>query len=170
MVSNRHLTIGDDFVLWSDTGTTRLDGNGRLVIGNRVFINSGARLLAQNYIGIGDDVAIGFDSLIVDSHMHGVAGRPVRHDTTLIGAGSWIGGRAIVLAGVTIGRRCIVGAGSVVTKDVPDDTLVAGNPARFVRTLEYPNGCTKAWNNDWAPDYWDDAGHSPGPDGVILGG
>jgi maltose O-acetyltransferase len=47
-----------------------------------------------------------------------------------IGRDCWIGGGAIIQPGVTIGDRCIVGAGAVVTKDVPDDTIVVGNPAR----------------------------------------
>jgi maltose O-acetyltransferase len=52
-------------------------------------------------------------------------GKPIR-----IGRDCWIGGAAIIQPGVAIGDRCIVGAGAVVTKDVPDDTIVVGNPAR----------------------------------------
>jgi len=52
-----------------------------------------------------------------------------------IGSDCWIGGSVVICPGVAIGDRCVVGAGSVVTKDVPDDTLVAGNPARPIRTL-----------------------------------
>ncbi len=56
-----------------------------------------------------------------------------------IGKDCWLGGSAIVLPGITIGDRVVVGAGSVVTKDVPSDCVVAGNPARIVKTLEDPN-------------------------------
>ena len=52
-----------------------------------------------------------------------------------IGDDCWIGGGAVICPGVTVGARCIVGAGAVVTKDVPDDTVVAGNPARVIRRL-----------------------------------
>jgi acetyltransferase-like isoleucine patch superfamily enzyme len=69
----------------------------------------------------------------------------VKNAPVRIGDGSWIGARAIILPGVTIGRRCLVAAGAVVSKDVPDDTLVAGNPARVVRELVYPAGVTRAW-------------------------
>jgi acetyltransferase-like isoleucine patch superfamily enzyme len=48
----------------------------------------------------------------------------------------WLGGSVVVLPGVTIGRGCTIGAGSVVTKDVPEFTCVAGNPARFIRKIE----------------------------------
>ena len=54
----------------------------------------------------------------------------------MIGEDCWFGGNVIVLPGVTIGRGVTVGAGSVVTKDVPDFTCVAGNPARFIRKIE----------------------------------
>lgn len=56
-----------------------------------------------------------------------------------IGKDCWLGGSAIVLPGVTIGDRVVVGAGAVVTKDVPSDCVVAGNPARIVKSLEDPD-------------------------------
>ena len=54
----------------------------------------------------------------------------------MIGDNVWIGGGAIVLPGVTIGNNAIIGAGSVVTRDIPADTVAAGNPARVLKTLE----------------------------------
>jgi serine acetyltransferase len=48
---------------------------------------------------------------------------------------------------VTIGKRVVVGAGAVVTKDVPDEVLVAGNPARVLRSLTYPSHCKRAWHD-----------------------
>jgi len=52
-----------------------------------------------------------------------------------IGDDCWIGGNAIICPGVTIGKRCVIGAGSVVTKDIPDDSLAVGNPAVVIRKL-----------------------------------
>ena len=55
-----------------------------------------------------------------------------------IGEDCWIGGNVVICPGVTIGDRCVIGAGSVVTKDMPDDTVAAGNPAWPIRTLSTP--------------------------------
>jgi acetyltransferase-like isoleucine patch superfamily enzyme len=85
----------------------------------------------------------------MDSNSHGVEGRPHVEAPVVIGDGTWVGARAMVLPGVTIGRRVVVAAGSVVTRDVPDDVLVAGNPARVVRPLDYPAGCKRAWHDEW---------------------
>jgi acetyltransferase-like isoleucine patch superfamily enzyme len=57
-----------------------------------------------------------------------------------IGSDTWLGGGAIVLPGVTIGEHCVVGAGAVVTRDVPPYCVAAGNPARVVRRLPRPDG------------------------------
>lgn len=137
-----------------------MGGNGRIEIGDRVFVNSGAYILAHNQLKLGDDVAVGLGAVVVDSDMHGIGAAPVRYDVTVIGSASWIALRATVLGGARVGRRCIVGAGAVVTRDVEDDTVVAGIP-RVVRRIDYPDGYRKAWNNDWRPDHWLDAGCAP---------
>jgi len=98
-------------------------------------------------VTVGDDVALANEVYVMDSDSHGVEGRPVKEEPIHIGDGTWVGARAIILPGVTIGSRCLIAAGSVVSKDVPDDTLVAGNPARVIRKLEYPAGITRAWHN-----------------------
>lgn len=54
-----------------------------------------------------------------------------------IGDDCWIGGGAVICPGVILGRRVVVGAGSVVTKSFPDDVVVAGNPARVIRRLDF---------------------------------
>ena len=71
----------------------------------------------------------------------------MREATVTIGNGVWIGARAIILPGVTIGDRALVAAGAVVTRDVPADTLVGGNPARVIRELIYPEGVNRAWHD-----------------------
>lgn len=92
-------------------------------------------------IDIGDDVLFG-----PGVHLY-TAGHPLdsgdRHDRDLefahpvrIGSRVWVGGGAIILPKVTIGDGCVIGAGSVVTKDVPAYSLAVGNPARVIRKLK----------------------------------
>jgi acetyltransferase-like isoleucine patch superfamily enzyme len=141
------LVVGDHFRICSNYRRTFISGWGRIRIGDRVFINSGVVLFSALEIEIGDDVAIANEAYLTDTDSHGVEGRPARHAPVRIGDGSWVGARAIVLPGVSIGRRCVVGAGAVVTADVPHDTLVGGNPARPLRPLRYPAGVVRAWHD-----------------------
>jgi acetyltransferase-like isoleucine patch superfamily enzyme len=60
---------------------------------------------------------------------------PISKDSIVVRCGSWIGAGAVILPGVTIGKNAVVGAGSIVTRDVPDFTVVAGNPARVLRRI-----------------------------------
>lgn len=135
---------GDAFRVFSLEATTVISGSGRLRIGDDVFINSGTRIRCDRSVTIGDHTMIAFDVVIMDTDAHGLEGGPVRTAPVAIGSGVWIGARAIILPGVSVGRRSVVAAGSVVTRDVPMDTLVAGNPAVPVRTLVYPDGLDRA--------------------------
>ena len=80
-------------------------------------------------IHIGKESYVAFEAVIMSHDMT----RGLRSDTW-IGERCFIGGRSLILPGVRIGDQCIVGAGSVVTKDVPSHCIVAGNPARVIRT------------------------------------
>lgn len=153
LITARHITIGNDLLLWSIHRQTHLGGEptGRIELGDRVFVNSGATILSFDRISIGDDVAIASEVFISDSDNHPIADRPMHQAPVVIGNGAWIATRAMILAGVTIGSRAVVGAGSLVIDDVPDDTLVAGVPARPIRKLNYPAGATTAWRGDALP-------------------
>jgi maltose O-acetyltransferase len=146
VVDATDMVAGDHLTIWSGHRRTLISGWGRIRVGDRVFINSGVVLFSAKSVTIGNDVALANEAYLMDTDSHGVEGRPVKEAPIVIGDGTWIGARAIILPGVTIGRRCLVAAGSVVSRDVPDDTLVAGNPARPVRTLVYPEGVTRAWH------------------------
>jgi acetyltransferase-like isoleucine patch superfamily enzyme len=143
------LELGDDFKVWSGHRQTLISGWGRIRVGDRVFINCGTVLLSVLEVTIGDDVALANEVYIMDSNSHGVEGRDHVEAPVHIGDGTWVGARAMILPGVTIGKRVVVAAGSVVTRDVPDEVLVAGNPARVVRPLSYPAGCRRAWHDAW---------------------
>lgn len=109
-----------------------------LKIGKNVFINSGCRFQDQGQIIIGDESLIG----------HNVVFATINHDYNPSNRGTmylkpielkertWIGSHATILPGVTVGKNSVVAAGSVVTKDVPPDTIVCGNPAKFLANLE----------------------------------
>jgi acetyltransferase-like isoleucine patch superfamily enzyme len=143
------LELGDNFKVWSGHRQTLISGGGRIRIGDRVFINCGTVLLSVLEVTIGDDVALANEVYIMDSNSHGVEGRDHVEAPVHIGDGTWVGARAMILPGVTIGKRVVVAAGSVLTRDVPDEVLVAGNPAQVIRPLTYPAGCRRAWHDAW---------------------
>jgi acetyltransferase-like isoleucine patch superfamily enzyme len=84
---------------------------------------------------IGDRVIIAWDCNILDRDYHSIDGTEERTAPVRIGDDVWIGCRSIVLKGVSIGDGAIVAAGSVVVKDVPAHTLVAGNPAQIKKSV-----------------------------------
>ena len=147
LIDATDIVVGDHFKVWSGHRKTLITGWGRIRIGDRVFVNSGVVIMSVLSVTIGDDVALANEAYLMDTDSHGVEGRPVKEAPIVVGDGTWIGARAIILPGVTIGRRCLIAAGSVVSRDVPDDTLVAGNPAQVVRELVYPAGVTRAWHD-----------------------
>jgi maltose O-acetyltransferase len=112
-------------------------------IGERSVINFGCLLDGRRYpITIGSDVSIGPEAAILTlGHDPRSAQFADRGGPVLIGDRAWIGYRAIVLPGITIGEGAVVGAGSVVSRDVPPYAIVAGNPARVIgerpRVLHY---------------------------------
>lgn len=112
-------------------------------VGRNVFVNQGCSLFDLGGIVIEDDVMIGPNvSLITGGHPLDPALRR-RQITTApirIGRNVWLGAGASVLAGVTVGEDAVVAAGAMVTRDVPAGTLVAGVPARVVRSVLPPQG------------------------------
>lgn len=116
---------------------------GSIEIGNNVGISNTA-IVALDRITIEDDVMIGGNCKIYDHDFHsldyatrmlpGMVG--VTPKNVHIKKGAFIGAHSIILKGVTIGQYSIIGAGSVVTKDVPDNEIWAGNPAKFIRKIK----------------------------------
>ncbi len=114
-----------------------VDYGSHLSIGARCFANFGFVALDVAAISIGDDVQIGPHVQLL-TPTHPVAPEPRRQKweaaaPITIGDNVWLGGGAIVLAGVSIGDNTVVGAGAVVTRDLPADVVAVGNPARVVR-------------------------------------
>lgn len=112
---------------------------GRITIGENCGI-SGSTIYAMEEITIGRDVLVGGNCKIIDNDFHPLSAskrnpqrpedikkRPIR-----IGDGCFIGANSIILKGTTLGKNCVVGAGSVVHGTWPDNSIIAGNPARMV--------------------------------------
>ena len=112
----------------------------RLKLGDDVFVNAGCCFDLSAPIVIGSRTQLAYQvTLMTGGHAigsHDSRAGAHRPEPIEIGEGVWIGARAIILPGVTIGAGAVVAAGALVTKDVPPDTLVAGVPAKPVRTLE----------------------------------
>lgn len=110
-----------------------------IILGEGVFINYNCTFLDGGYIRIGKHTLIGPNCQLYTPHhpLDYVARREAEEYEypVTIGDDCWLGGGVIVCPGVTIGNRCIIAAGSVVTKDIPDDCLAAGNPAVVKRRL-----------------------------------
>ena len=107
----------------------------QMKIGKGVFVNHSLTCMAAGGITIDDGVMIGPNVRIVTDN-HDFANRMVlRCKPVHIGRNAWIGVGAIILPGVTIGDNAVVAAGSVVTKDVAPNTIVGGNPAKFIKAI-----------------------------------
>lgn len=147
--------VGCNFIFESE--------DGYIQIGKRTFINSGTNIISRSSVIIGDDVTIGWNVYIYDHNSHSINYQDriedifcqrknyylnrnmiynknwstVKTKPIIIQDKAWIGFNAIILKGVTVGEGAIVAAGAVVTKDVPPYTVVAGNPAVVVKTINF---------------------------------
>ena len=113
---------------------------GELVIGNQTMVNGFSKILVATRVTIGSGCNIAWNVQILDTDFHSVHvdGQPQPHTAPItIGDHVWIGTSSLVLKGVTVGDGAVVAAGSVVTRDVPASTLVAGVPAKPVRKVEH---------------------------------
>lgn len=108
-----------------------------ITVGKEVFINSCCHFQDQGGIVIGDNVLIGHNvTLATLNHDENPERRQSIHPAPIeIGKNVWIGSNVTILQGIKIGDGAIVGAGSVVTRDVPANCIVAGNPARMLRYI-----------------------------------
>ena len=103
-----------------------------------MFINSDCKFQDQGGIFIGDGVLIGHNVVLATLNhdmspekRRGMYPKPIK-----IGRNVWIGSNSTVLPDVTVGDNAVIGAGSVVTKDIPKNTVAAGNPARVIKTID----------------------------------
>ncbi|WP_334007204.1 DapH/DapD/GlmU-related protein [Burkholderia orbicola] len=127
--------VDDGFVLIPPFHAT---GGAGMKLGRNVFVNQNCTFYDLGGLEIGDDVMIGPNvSLITSGHpvepsrrRDGVIAKPI-----VIERNVWIGAGATIIGGVTIGENAVVAAAAVVTRDVPPNTLVGGNPAKIIRSI-----------------------------------
>lgn len=148
---NHVISIGDNFYFSSGDavnpissnlqGAIYLENGASLKIGNNVGMSS-TRMWIHDSVTIGDNVKIGACVLITDTDAHPLdyLARRTSNDGTksapiVIEDDIWVGAHSIILKGVTIGARSIIGAGSVVTKSIPADCVAAGNPCKVIKTI-----------------------------------
>lgn len=156
VIQGKRIFVGSNSML---SGTYIFENeNGIIKIGNNTFIGGGT-FICIDKINIGDEVMISWGCTIIDNDAHSLVSgerqddvlawkkgmdenkvgyyknwKNVGHAPIIIKNKAWIGFNVIILKGVTIGEGAIIGAGSVVTSNVPDYTIYAGNPAKFIKT------------------------------------
>jgi maltose O-acetyltransferase len=112
--------------------------SGRIEIGNHTFVNYGSSIAARTSVKIGSHCLLGHYTFVMDNDQHDV----IRHtelpksEPVIIEDHVWIGSKVVILPGVRIGSCAVIGAGSIVTKNIPPRCVAAGNPARVLRQLD----------------------------------
>jgi serine acetyltransferase len=141
------IMIGDDVELAGKSSIcfgNRVHEQPELHIGSDTFIGHGCNFSIAESLHIGNHCLIGWGVRIADFDGHPIDAAQRRAKVAVaanairpvsIGDDVWIGAQAIILKGVTVGHRSVIGAGSVVSRNVPADTVVAGSPARVVKHL-----------------------------------
>lgn len=118
-------------------------GGGKLILEEYAQINPYCFLLNADTIKIGKNSTLAYQTTILTSanpnFPYNTLSKiyPPMHAPVIIGDNVWVGARTVILPGVTIGNNVVIAAGSVVTKDIPDNSLVAGVPAIIKREIEY---------------------------------
>jgi len=138
------LIVGDDVLIDGKTTLTFREGGEeqpQLIVGSRSGIGHGCRIMVARRVSIGSHCRIAAGVWIFDStsRLTHAAAQPVTIQDNV-----WIGGRAVIFPGVTIGAGSVVSAGAVVTSSVPPYTVVAGHPARRVAALKPPVSAIRA--------------------------
>lgn len=153
--NEQYITIGNDTLIGPDISLSAGMVPGQecitypvVSIGDRCLIGRGSGIVGHFSIEIGNDVWTGHNVYITDQN-HGyeditktIAQQSQPERAVKIGDGSWLGYGSVVLPGVTIGKHVVVGANSVVTRDIPDYSVAVGSPARVIK--RYVDGVWKS--------------------------
>jgi acetyltransferase-like isoleucine patch superfamily enzyme len=144
MFDEGRLELGENALLEPGVWLTA-PAPGRIRIGAGSFLNIATMVAAHELVEIGEHCMLANGCFVTDAnHRFDDPDKPVpwqgftSKGPTRLGDNVWLGAHVVVTSGVTIGERCVVGANSVVTSDLPPYSIAAGTPARVLRTLEYP--------------------------------
>ena len=118
-------------------------GDARIRIGEGCFLNIAVMVAAMELVEIGEHCMLANGCFVTDAnHRFDDPDKPVTWQgfttkgPTRVGDNVWCGANVVITSGVTVGRRCVIGANSVVTKDIPPRSIAAGAPARVIRPIE----------------------------------
>ena len=148
-ISGNNIRIGHSFTAIGEPGNRveigvwgREAGEGQITVGDGCLMSPGSRISASDEIVLGDGVMLANGAYITDSDWHTIYDRMVRSEPAPVHIGNnvWLGDHSMVLKGVTIGDNSVVAARAVVTRDVPTNVVVAGNPAKVIKELEPERG------------------------------
>jgi len=131
--------------VWTDCENTK-----GIELGDYVLVCPGVRISAATQISIGSNCMLASGVYITDADWHEIYDRSKSIGTTkpvVIGDNVWLGDSSIVCKGVTIGNNSIIGAGSVVVSDIPENVIAAGNPAKVIKELD--SGAKIKTRGDW---------------------
>ena len=143
---NGEIRIGTRSCLYPDVKLVAISGENDkravLQIGSYTSIGDRTQIQCGKSVSIGDHVLIAWDVNILEHDFHAAGGGPAVSEPIIIEDDVWIGARSIILKGVTIGKGAVIGAGSVVIKNVPPFTFAAGNPAKIIKPTASWRGLT----------------------------
>jgi acetyltransferase-like isoleucine patch superfamily enzyme len=147
-VSGNQLSVGEDSIIHADISFE--ESGGKIQIGSRTFVGR-SHLVCYRSLIIGDDVIMSWGITVVDHDSHSIEWEKrqndvrdwgkgqkdwqhIAHAPVVIGNKAWVGFNVSILKGVTIGEGAVIGACSVVTRDIPAGSVAVGNPARVIRS------------------------------------
>lgn len=146
IIFNKNTQIGYDYSKSLYSGSSYIEArtnNSKIYIGENTIINNSATIVAEKAnITIGKNCLIGTDFLCLNSDFHSLNPEDRLNPEKVVSKdinikdNVFIGSNVTILKGVTIGENCVIGAGSIVTKSFNENSVIAGNPAKLVRTLE----------------------------------